>query len=72
MAKITHEYKSDTAELIANALAALMAENLAVRAQLMAKIQNGFFEKPQPRSAIQALAYVLLEASRVPEGKDAR
>ena len=67
-----NEVEATLSEVIAKSLASLKEQYLPVYEVLSGKIEDGFFEKPQSKSAINALADSVLEAILSQEGEDAR
>lgn len=57
--------------LISKSIAAIMDVDPMVYSLLITKIQSGFFEKPQPKNAINALADHIIEAISQTRGEDA-
>jgi hypothetical protein len=60
-----------TSNLIAKSIATLNDADPLVYSLLITKIQNGFFEKPQPKYAINSLADYIIEAISQTGGDDA-
>ena len=66
------EVEATLSEVIAKSLASLKEQYLPVYEVLSGKIEDGFFEKPQPKGAINVLADSILEAILSQGGEDAR
>lgn len=66
-----NDLETATSNLISKSIAPLRDVDPIVYSLLITKIQNGFFEKPQPKNAINALADHTIEAIAQTGGEDA-
>ena len=66
-----NEAEATTSNVISRSLAPLMEKNSMVYTLLISKIRSGFFERPQPKTVIHALADNIIDAISSTGGEDA-